>query len=209
MKITRIERQKKNPRRYTIYIDNEFGLGLDKNVVIDYGLRTGDILTESILDELRESDTKVKAYQIATRFLSYRSRSIYELRTRLERDNIDSSIIDRTIQKLLDQQLLDDNRFAELFTESRILHRPVGISRLRRELRQKGIDEEIIARIEEQYFNDEDELKRAMQAADKKLRSDRSTDPLVRKRRLAAHLGRRGFNWDTINRLLEQLRDRF
>jgi regulatory protein len=209
MKITGIERQKKNPRRYNVYIDNEFGLGLDKNVIIDNGLRTGDEITESTLDTLRTEDAKVRAYQTAMRYLSYRPRSVKEIQSRLEREDIDDKIIGQTIGRLLEQNLIDDRKYAELFTESRIQHKPVGISRLRRELRQKGIAGQIIEEIEQRYFGDEDEYRRAFLLADKKLRSDRRTDPIGRKRRLAAFLGRRGFEWDTINRILEKLQNRF
>ncbi len=203
MKITGIERQKKNPRRYNIFIDDSFEIGVDRNVVADFGLRRGDAVTETVLSELRDADAKTTAYQKALRFLSYRTRSVQEIRNRLERDSIPPKIIEYTVVKLLNQQLLDDSRFAETFAESKMMHRPVGMNRLRRELLAKGISRTIVEKVLDTYSSPESEYLHALQIARKKLQTDRSVESRVRRRRLAGLLARRGYSWDVIGRVLE------
>lgn len=204
MVITRIERQKKNPRRYNIYVDGEFALGLDRNVVADNGLRKGDRADTALLDKLRTADELIRAYQIALRFLSYRPRSEYEIRTRLEREEFLLQTIESIIAKLYDEGQLDDGRFAGMYAESKMLKKPIGAHRLRRELRQKGVDEEIIERIVRTHCSEETELQNARRLAEKKLAADRSKDPVKRKRRLADHLARRGFGWEVVGRVVNE-----
>jgi regulatory protein len=208
MVITGIERQKKNPRRYNIYVDDEFAIGVDRNIVVDNGLRKGDTITRAQLEALRGADEFLKAYQVALRFLSYRPRSEAEIRTRLKRDDTSEERIDRIIEKLRDEGQLDDRRFADMYAESKMLRKPIGAMRLRRELQQKGIDDTIIRSVELRYCNDEAELENARSLARKKLGIDRSTDPLKRKRRLADHLLRRGFKFDIIQTVTEEFFDK-
>ncbi len=204
MVITRIEQQKKNPRRYSIYVDDEFAVGLDRNVVIDNGLRKGDTVDEKLLKKLQTADEMIRAYQIALRFLSYRPRSEAEIRTRLEREKLLPETIDRIIAKLYQERQLDDKRFAEMYTESKMRSKPVGTHRLRRELRQKGISDTIIRHVEQKYCDDETELNNARLLAKKKLSTDRSKDPMKRKRHLADYLARRGYGWDVVGVVIEE-----
>ena len=207
MVITRIERQKKNPRRYNIYIDGEFAVGLDRNVVIDNGLRKGDEADESLLRKLRTADELVRAYQIALRFLSYRPRSEAEIRKRLEREELLPDTIEQIITRLRDEHQLDDKRFAEMYAESKMLAKPIGAHRLRLELRKKGISDSIIRHVEQSYCNEENELKNARRLAEKKLSTDKANDPMKRKKRLADFLVRRGFGWDIVGIVIEEKRD--
>jgi len=204
MVITKIEQQKKNPRRYNIYVDEEFAVGVDRNVIIDNGLRRGDPVDEKLLNTLRSADELIRAYQVALRYLSYRPRSEAEIRTRLEREHLIPETIEKIIIKLYDEQQLDDKRFAEMYAESKMLRKPIGVHRLRRELRQKGISDTIIRHVEKKYFNEETELKNARRLAEKKLATDRTADPVKRKRKLADYLARRGFGWDVIGIVIEE-----
>ncbi len=207
MVITKIEQQKKNPRRYNIYVDEEFAVGLDRNVIIDNGLRKGDPVDEKLLGKLRTADEMTRAYQIALRFLSYRPRSEAEIRTRLEREKLIPETIEQIVTKLYNERQLDDKRFAEMYAESKMLKKPIGAHRLRRELQQKGISDTIIRHVELKYFNEETELKNARRLAEKKLATDRTKDPVKRKRRLADFLARRGFGWDVVSEIVGEYFD--
>jgi regulatory protein len=207
MIITGIERQKKNPRRYSIFIDGEYVLGIDRNVLADNGLRKGDTVDRTLIERLRTEDEFARAYLTALRFLSYRPRSEAEIRQRLEREEISDMTTDRIVAKLFDERQLDDRRFAEMYAESKMLRKPIGARRLRRELRQKGIDEAIINAVERLYCSSENEIENARLLAEKKLAADRTADPLKKKRRLADFLARRGYDWEIIQTILKEYID--
>ena len=80
----------------------------------------------------------------ALRLLSYRPRSIREIKRRLIRTNADTKTINRVIADLIDQNMLNDQEFAKWWVDQRVKFRPRGNYALTRELAQKGIDREII-----------------------------------------------------------------
>jgi regulatory protein len=208
MVITRIERQKKNPRRYSIYVDDEFVIGVDRNVIIDKGLRKGDSFDNRLLLTLRTADELIRGHQIALRFLSYRPRSEAEIRTRLDRETFQPETIEQIITQLYTEGQLDDKRFAEMYAQSKMLKKPIGAARLRRELRLKDISDTIIRHVEQSFCDYDTELNNARHLAKKKLASERTDDPVKRKRRLADYLGRRGFGWDVVSVVVEEFLDK-
>ena len=205
MVITRIERQKKNPRRYSIYVDEKFAVGVDRNVIIDRGLRKGDTIDDKLLLALQTADELIRGHQVALRFLSYRPRSEAEIRKRLERDTFRSETIEHIVVQLFAEGQLDDKRFAEMYAQSKMLKKPIGAVRLRRELKQKGISDTIIRHVEQAFCDYDTELNNARHLAKKKLANERTKDPIKRKRRLADFLARRGFGWDIVQEVIEEL----
>ena len=84
-----------------------------------------------------EADPK-KQLNKALNFLSYRPRSVAEMcRHGLE----------AVVPKLIELDLLDDQKFARWWVDQRLTFRPRGNIALKSELLQKGIDREIIASV--------------------------------------------------------------
>jgi len=79
-----------------------------------------------------------------------------------------------------------------LLVRSRCNTKKVSRSVMRQQLRQKGVDQEII---EEALLavTDDDELRMATELVEKKLRAMNQLDPQVRKRRLFGLLARKGY----------------
>lgn len=82
--------------------------------------------------------------QKALRLLSYRPRSLAEIKLRLSKTNTDSKTINSVIDQLQDQGLLDDQDFAAWWVDQRTSFRPRGNFALKQELKQKGISDSII-----------------------------------------------------------------
>ena len=89
--------------------------------------------------------------------------------------------------------LLNDRDFAEQWVQSR--SRKYGSSRISRELRMKGIDEDTASEVLENLPDDE-QLLHATDFAAKKIRTRRSgEDPQKLKQRVTAAIVRRGYSW--------------
>jgi regulatory protein len=98
---------------------------------------------------------------------------------------------------------LDDQAFAERWVASRQQGRPRSERMLRQELARKGVDKETIEQtIEEAGV---DELGDALELARKRYESMKALDPEARYRRISGFLGRRGYNFDVIRRVMEAL----
>lgn len=138
----------------------------------------------------------------ALSFLSYRPRSVVEVRRRLTERQFEADMIEEAVERLLAVGLLNDDAFVAMYVRDRINHRPMGVRRLTNELYVKGVLKEqalpVIARVFEEEGVDEREL--AMRAAEKKLRGLRKgkSDDRVVRRRLRDHLARRGFGLDVV-----------
>jgi len=139
-----------------------------------------------------------KAWESALRLLNYRERSIKELEGRLLEKHYSPPTIDAVIKRLLELDLLDDSKFAQLWTRSRVRFKPRSAWLIGRELREKGIAEEIIQQVIEEEFTPEQELEAAMSLAEKQARRYRGEDPEKARRKLFAFLARRGFSPDKI-----------
>jgi regulatory protein len=124
-----------------------------------------------------------------------------ELRTRLLRKGFDNETIDAALAKLSDVGYLNDERFAELWIENRLAHRPRGKRMLEQELRQKGIDRQIVD--ETVAGMDIDDRAAALELARKRLKSVQSLPLDEQKKKLTGILARRGFDYGVIRATLE------
>ncbi len=75
----------------------------------------------------------------ALRLLARREHSVLELRRKLEQRGWRGELLDAVLDSLVEQNLLSDRRFAEVYTRGRI-ERGYGPLRIRAELRERGID---------------------------------------------------------------------
>ncbi|WP_108126817.1 regulatory protein RecX [Saccharospirillum mangrovi] len=141
-------------------------------------------------------------WNTALNLLARREYSRAELARKLEQRFPDQpeSIAD-VLERLSEQGLQDDQRFAEAFFRSQ-LGRNRGPNRMRHEARQKGIGEAIEAEL---ATADVDWFDLALDAARRKLGRDDPADVKVQAR-LSRFLAYRGFDGDCIGRVLSQLR---
>lgn len=193
--ITRIEAQKRNPRRRSVFIDGKFAFGVDEEVVSKLGLEKGEEVTEKKINEILLQKSENEAKEIALRFLSFRRRTQKEVRDKLRQKGFDGRIIQSTIGKLKRYDLINDTEFAVAWVKDRLTHRPRGRRLLRQELWKKGIRKEIIDRVTDQLCQDEN--KSALEVLEKANRRYKNLEPQVARRRMLGLLVRRGFSYET------------
>jgi regulatory protein len=199
-KVTGIEQQKRNPNRVNIYLDEQFAFGLHKYVACN--LKMGDLLDEQSVQRLIQEDTVEEAYQKALRLLGYRPRTEYEMRSRLAEYGYEEDCIENVIARLLEKKYLDDRQFAEDWVENRSTFRPRGRRLLTMELRQKQVSENQIRTALETIPEDAILVR---QAAEKYCTKLKGLDKQSFKRKLYGFLARKGFNYDDIKPILEEM----
>jgi regulatory protein len=197
--ISAVKVQRRGRERANIFLDGTFAFSLGKEVVEEQGLHLGQVLTDSQIEELVGADLFGKCYNAALRLLSYRPRSDAEIRARLSR-RFGKEIIDRVLFQLKARQMVDDAAFAQFWRENRESFSPRSKRLLKLELRQKGIDPEVVDEVLE-GFDDDESAYRAAKRKGRTLERDYETF----RRKLGAILGRRGFNYGVINRTIERL----
>jgi regulatory protein len=200
-KITALRTGKGWRKRVNIYLDGKFAFSLDAEVAVKEGLRVNQMLSSEQIEGLVASDNYSRCYSAAVKYLSYRPRSEPELEDRLRRRGFSGDNIDAVIARLKEQGLVDDTAFARFWKENRESFSPRSQWLTRLELRQKGVAEDIIARIVD-TIDDEDS---AYRAARNKIRSLSPSDYQTFRRRLGGHLKRRGFSYGVINSTVNRL----
>ena len=130
--------------------------------------------------------------------LSRRPYAVEELRRALEKKFPDSTEIPRVLARLRELRYLDDAKFAESYASSLARVRNYGRHRIRRELKSKLIDYNVIDRAVENAFTSVNERELLERTVDKKIRTLRK--PLTRARlaSLCQSLIRRGFRADDL-----------
>ena len=137
----------------------------------------------------------------ASRYLSHRPRSEFEIRTRLRQRGFDDVSVERVILKLKEQGSIDDIAFARFWKENRESFSPRSRRMLQQELRQKGISPQIVAEVVEEV----DDWSSAYEAVRRKAGKLTSSDPDSSRRKFSAFLRRRGFDYEVTRHTLNQL----
>ncbi len=146
-----------------------------------------------------------KAREAAFRLLAVRARSTAELEQRLKLKGFLPEIISATLAGLTAKGYLDDGQFARQLIREKFENSGWGPARLRPELARKGIDKGLAEELVGGFFKDRDLAAEVLPLARKRWRAWSGRPAEVRRRRLTGFLQRRGYDWEVISRVLEQL----
>ncbi|MEN9872707.1 MAG: hypothetical protein RL450_642 [Actinomycetota bacterium] len=149
------------------------------------------------------SDEKLvqRAKNVLLHQLSRSMKTEHQLRQVLIKREIPEEIADAVILRFTEAQLIDDEAYAKAFVASRIACGGKSKAVMRRELRQKGVSDEISFNALADIDRDA-EYELALGLAQKRLRALAQYDPEVRRRRLQGFLSRRGFDGDIVRRAM-------
>jgi regulatory protein len=200
MRVTAIERPPRK-RRYDVRIDDARVVPLSREVLAAANLSVGQEVDDSLVAELEAAEARHTAMTAALRLLSYRQRSEREMWDALRSRHIPEAIAGETLDRLRQLRLLDDQAFAEAWTESRQRNRPRGKRMLLSELSQKGIEREV-AQASVAAIDEEDA---ALRAGRKRARTLGGLEFREFRRRLGDFLARRGFGYEVCEAAVKQL----
>ncbi len=146
-----------------------------------------------------------KAKNYAFRLLKFRLRSEKELTFRLKKRKFSNPVIKKVITYLKEKNFLDNGVFAKTWVSSRI-KKPYGFRRIRAELRQKGIDKELIFQVlsqAKQQYNEEEYIRKIVK---QKLARFRNIEPRKVKQRIYSYFIRRGFSPEIVIEIINQMK---
>jgi regulatory protein len=144
------------------------------------------------------------AYNYALNLLSARPYSTQALHRKLIQKEYSTADADDAIRRLVDNGLLNDEKFAEQYARSRILSTGASKRRLTQDLFRKGIKGGVATTAIANVIADEEIDTAAVveQVARKKLAQLGDLEPIVLRRRLFGFLARRGYDLDEIRRVV-------
>jgi regulatory protein len=201
--ITSVEKQKRSRYRYNIFLNELFAFSVHEDMLVKHRLLKGEYVNAARIELIITEDEYHKAFMEALRFVGRRPRSRKEIEFKLAEKGYGEDAVSRTIQKLFEQKLIDDEQFANMWTEHRLFTQKKGRRWVQQELQQKGLSKE---HIQEALSNidEEAEFQAAYDTAKKKWSTTKG-EPFERKHKLASFMLRRGYPSTMVNTVLKQV----
>lgn len=204
--ITQLTEQTHDSDRISVFIDEEFAFGVHKDLVLKHSLHTGRVLSVDEQRALIEADQVIKAKQRALNYLAHKPRTKTEVRRKLRRNDVPAVVIDQVIDRMVELGYLDDQSYAQEYVRRRFASKGYGPIRIRSELKKRGIDRHLAETAIEEEFAEVDVVEAAREAAEKRwARLSGEEDPRKRRDKLYRHLKRRGYTYDTIRIVIEEI----
>lgn len=146
------------------------------------------------LDKARE-----RTFQRAVKLLAAKPRSVAELRERLlEKQWTNAEIVEAVILRLREYGYLNDERFAFGYASFRVRQKPVGRTRLARDLALKKVARETADEAIKLVFEETPEVELIDRAIEKRLRLRGHPHSRAETKSLFDHLLRLGFSYDLV-----------
>lgn len=196
--ITKLERQKHNNSRVSVFVDGEYAFSLSDELAVLYRLAPGTQLENTALQEMMHEDAYKRALSAAFTHLSHSEKSEKQMRDFLAKKDFPPDIIEQAIGRIKELGYLDDAALAENFVAG---SKSLGRRAIEYKLKEKGISCETIQEAL-QALDADAELAAAKALLAKQAPKFAALEENVRRRKLGDFLARRGFCWDTISQAL-------
>ncbi len=204
--VTRLVAQKKAPDRVSVFLDGAFAFGVHVDVALAFGLAPGRALSEAEREEILAADAVFRAKSAAFRYLAYRARTEGEVRRKLSGKGFEEGVIDEVVERLYTLGYLDDEAYARAYVRARFAGRGYGPQRIRAELLRRGVRRDYADAALAELLAEDDVAEQARRHAAKRWpRLASEPDPRKRRKKLTDYLVRRGFSFDVVRRVVDEL----
>lgn len=205
MIITKIERQKKNRSRMSVFVDEHYAFSVSEDIYARFILHTGQHLTDEERAQIEKAENESSVKRTALKFRSFRPRSVKEISEYLQKKGYDESASAIGIQFLTENNLINDEEFARMLCRDRLMLKPIGKSAMRQLLYKKGIERTLTERILNEIYTADSEKVLALKEGERKFKRVASLPVLTQKKRIFEHLVRRGYDSSLSMNIVSQL----
>ena len=205
--VTAVRRNVKNASRCSVFVDNEFLAACPIDVALALGIGKGIEITPDLEQKLRKEDRRMVMRQKAYRFVTYKPRTLHQVRVFLEAKELTSEEIDDVMSWLAEFRLIDDVTYVERFLSAAFERKPLSKLMARRMLLKRGVPDTVVSPALETWYSNEATEDVAYRAAEKKLRMLSTTAQSEREAKLIRFLQYRAYPWPTIKSVVARLRD--
>lgn len=203
-RLTDIQIDEETPSRRILFLDGAYFDSVDAGCIPKLGLRVGIEIEAEVLQKLIEADEGMRAKNYALALLSNQSYSKNQMINRLEQKGFGTAAINITLEDLEQLGHIKDENFAKKWVARRQHSKPKGKKMLEHELANQSIDRTTVDRVLAGIDGTE-ETNTALKLAQKQAKRYQSLSPQVAKRRLHGFLLRRGFDYETIQSVIERV----
>lgn len=135
---------KKANNQYKIYLENDEVINVYEDVILKHKLLYKKEIDNNLLKELSNDNLNEEIYNKCVKYISVRIRSIEEIKDYMKNRQISSELIENTLDRLIKNKLLDDDKFTKAFVHDKLNFTTMGPFRIEQELKKHKIKNEII-----------------------------------------------------------------
>ncbi|NLL06295.1 MAG: regulatory protein RecX [Clostridiaceae bacterium] len=205
MVITSFEKSNKNKDMISVFIDKQYAFSIPEEEYIRLGLYEKSEITEEDLNYIKREVLQKSAKSKAIRYLSFKFISEKELITKLHTKGFDEDTIKIVVDDLKAMGYINDKIYAQKFVFERSKLKPKSKKMLKIELGNKGISDDIIDEVLDNF--EYDEVTIVERLIRKRFGKYDLKDPKI-KSKVVSFLMHRGFQYEVIkNGLLNISKD--
>jgi regulatory protein len=199
--ITKIEDIERNKKRVKIYIDNYFYSNILKDLVESNNIELSKSISKNVLDKIMIESELDFAYDKLLNYITKSMKTFYECKNYLYDKGFNKIIINNVLDKIKTYGYIDDKKYAEMYIDYHNENK--GQKRLEMELKNKGIDENIIKETLESKRDKNSDYINALEIA-LKYKKQNKLDLKTREKLIRA-LYSKGYEWDIIQEVLRKI----
>lgn len=196
MIVTKIEVQKKNKQRVNLYLDNEFYCGLSVETIMKNRIKEGQDLSLDLIDFLKNQTEKEIALSKAVSYISKSQKTLNEITKYLITKGFDEEVCNYVIEKMKEYNFINDELYAKNYIKFK--NKNSGKKKIVLELKQKGLDDNLINNSTEEYVQDRNYIKKVAEKYLKNKERDIKT-----KQKAFRFLASRGYETEDIKWALD------
>ncbi|MCM1577591.1 MAG: RecX family transcriptional regulator [Ruminococcus sp.] len=174
---------------------------IHRDIIADSGLKRGSPITGDEADRLIYKNDRRRARERALYLVTGHDYSYCGLYEKLE-NNYPEEICEEVCNELAKRGIIDDGRYARKLCRHLFEGKKLGEWAVRREMRQKGLTDEIIEEAMDEFMEEDDCFARLERLVETKYERYLTDEKGFRKVRDA--LARKGYSYDDIKEVLEQ-----
>lgn len=201
MKITKIKQISHN--KYEITIDNECFKVYDE-LLIKYNLLSKKEISSEVYQVLKKSNNIYEGYYKILHFITFKMRSKKEVLKKLQSYGISSDEAIVIIQRLEDENYLNDDKYLDAYINDQVKLKIVGYNKILFNLKQMGFEEKQITSyldlIDQKIWQE-----KINQYCQKKMKTNHKYSELMLKQKLVQELLNLGFWKEDIDLVLQSL----
>jgi len=139
-----IKYRKQGNGKYRLFLENDIKIDLYEEVIIKNNLLYKKEIDNEIIKKIDEDNNNYDIYNRCVKYIMIRLRSEKEIRDYIKKYTQDNELINRTIERLYINKLLDDEKFTSAFVSDKFKFSSMGPYMIEAELKKHHIRDEII-----------------------------------------------------------------
>lgn len=188
---------------YELVMDNGKVYSFYEEIILKYELLLSKKIEDKLLPSLLEENKKYECYYKGLERLNKKAESKSSLARYLLSKGYTDNEIEFVTKKLESQGYLNDSNYASSYVNNKVLTTSWGKGKIKRQLLQKGVDEQDCDKALESYSKDI-ELEKLVKRINKKIKSNHDKSNKALKMKLESDLVSEGFSKKLINKALSE-----